>query len=123
MLIKVIRLNLAKNFLEYIISRYREELKSSLAVDTGLPSGIWHVSIGNPKMPIISCGDLIITSSKLKLGKEFGYNDFPNSFEITYRLKSARERGRNELVRIMNSGRGRTYVYPEASDNPDYDMY
>lgn len=112
-----------KNATTYIISKYRESLKAALSADTGLPSGIWHVTIGNPKAPIISCGDLIITESTLKLGKELGYNDFPNSFEITYKLSSARPRGRQELIRIMNSGRGRLYVYPTAKDNPDYDLY
>lgn len=114
---------IAKTSLQYIVSRYREDLKASLSVDTGLPSGIWHVTIGNPKAPIISCGDLIVESSRLKLGKELGYNDFPNSFEITYSLKSARPRGRNELIRIFNSGRGRLYVYKQTNLNPDYDLY
>ncbi len=114
---------LLKNSVEYIVSRYREDLKASLSVDTGLPSGVWHVTIGNPKAPIISCGDLIISNSRLKLGKELGYNDFPNSFEITYDLQSARPRGRNELIRIFNSGRGRLYVYKQPTLNPDYDLY
>jgi hypothetical protein len=112
-----------KNSLSYIVSRYREDLKASLSVDTGLPSGIWHVTIGNPKSPIVSCGDLIIKNSTLKLGKEIGYNDFPNSFEIIYVLESARPRGRNELIRIFNSGRGRLYVYKNHTQNPDYDLY
>jgi hypothetical protein len=112
-----------KNSAEYIISRYREDLKAALSVDTGLPSGVWHVTIGNPKSPIISCGDLVIDSSTLKLGKELGYNDFPNEFSVTYSLKSARPRGRDELNRIFNAGRGRVYVYENAKLNPDYDLY
>ena len=116
-------LNIIDGAFTYIISRYREDLKAALSVDTGLPSGIWHMTIGNPKNPIISCGDLIITNSTLKLGNEMGYNDFPNSFEIEYELESARERGRESLIRIMNSGRGRLYVYPDSSKNPDYDLY
>ncbi len=107
---------------KYIISRYRENLRAALASDTGLPSGIWHITIGNPKAPVISCGDLIITESALTLGKELGYNDFPNEFKITISLESARERGRDELTRIFNSGRGRIYTYPKVSDNPDYDL-
>jgi hypothetical protein len=115
--------NIVTKGVKYIISRYRENLKTALSVDTGLPSGIWHVTIGNPKAPIISCGDLIIRSSKLKLGKELGYNDFPNEFKVSYNLESARERGRDELNRIFNAGRGRVYVYPNAIANPDYDLY
>ncbi|MFM2392693.1 MAG: hypothetical protein RLZZ546_675, partial [Bacteroidota bacterium] len=41
----------------------------------------------------------------------------------TYDLQSARPRGRNELIRIFNSGRGRLYVYKQPTLNPDYDMY
>lgn len=108
---------------EYIISRYRENLKAALSVETGLPSGIWHITIGNPKSPIISCGDLVLSSSILKLGTELGYNDFPNSFKIDYTLKSARTRGRDELSRIFNAGRGRVYVYDKSINNPDYDLY
>ena len=108
---------------KYIISRYREKLKGALSADTGLPSGIWHVTIGNPKAPIISCGDLIIETSKLDLGNELGFNDFPNEFTVEYSLVTARERGRDEINRVFNSGRGRVYVYPEAKYNPDYDLY
>lgn len=115
--------NVATKIIEYIISRYREDLKAALSVDTGLASGIWHVTIGNPMIPIVSCGDLIVSSSTLDMGTELGFNDFPNSFKIKYSLTSARERGRQELIRIFNSGRGRFYVYPNASDNPDHDLY
>lgn len=115
--------NVAENAVKYIMSRYREKLKAAISADTGLPSGIWHVTIGNPKSPIVSCGDLIISSSTLKLGNELGYNDFPNEFSVTYKLNSARPRGRDELNRIFNAGRGRVYVYPKAKDNPDYDLY
>lgn len=107
----------------HIISRYREDLKAALSVDTGLPSGIWHVTIGNPKAPIISCGDLVITGSDLVLGRELGYNDFPNEFSVTYTLTAARTRGRDEINRIFNAGRGRVYVYKEPKNNPDYNMY
>ena len=115
--------NIVSSGVEYIISRYRENLKAALSVETGLPSGIWHITIGSPKSPIISCGDLVLSSSTLKLGNELGYNDFPNSFKIDYTLDSARTRGRDELTRIFNAGRGRVYVYDKAIKNPDYDLY
>jgi hypothetical protein len=105
---------------KHIISRYREAIKAALSAETGMASGIWHVTIGNPKNPVISCGDLVITTSTLELGKELGYNDFPTTFSYSITLASARERGRNELERIFNAGRGRVYVYKKTSDNPDY---
>jgi hypothetical protein len=105
--------------INFVISRYRERMKSAFAADTGLPSGIWHVSIGNPKKPFISCGDLVIESGSIKLGKELGYNDFPTSFSCTIELKSARQRGRDELERIFNAGRGRVYIYAKPNQNID----
>lgn len=107
----------------FIISRYREALKAAISVDTGMPSGIWHVTIGSPLSPIVSCGDLIIKKSTLTLGNELGYNDFPNSFTVVYEIESSRERGAQELQRIFNAGRGRVYVYKNYKDNPDYYKY
>lgn len=109
--------------LKFLISKYREQLKAALAAETGLPSGIWHVTIGNPKNPIISCGDLVLIDSTLKLGNELGFNDFPNEFSVEYQLKTARERGRDEIEAIMNAGKGRVFTYLETSNNPDYDIY
>jgi hypothetical protein len=114
---------LADKAVKQFISVYRESLKAALAYDTGMPSGIWHVTIGNPKNPILSCGDLVVRTSTLELGKELGYNDFPNSFTCKYELFSARSRGRDELERIFNAGRGRVYVYEDWKLNPDYDKY
>jgi hypothetical protein len=106
--------------IKWLISRYRERFKAAFAADTGVPSGVWHVTIGNPMNPIVSCGDLIPTGShEIKMGTELGYNDFPTSFTCTISLTSARERGRDELEKIFNSGRGRFYVYNKQHQNPD----
>lgn len=110
------------NTSQMILSRYRENIKHALSGETGLPSSSWHLTVGNPKNPIVSCGDLVLSDSTLTLGKELGYNDFPNSFTYSVNLKSARERGRNEIERIFNAGRGRFYVYANPSDNPDYHL-
>jgi hypothetical protein len=106
--------------IKWLISRYRERFKSAFAADTGSPSGVWHVTIGNPMNPIVSCGDLIPSgSNEIKMGTELGYNDFPTSFKCKINLTSARARGRDELERIFNSGRGRFYVYTKQNQNPD----
>jgi hypothetical protein len=105
--------------LGYLVSRYRERFKAAFAADTGSPSGVWHVTVGNPLKPTISCGDLVLTDADIVLGSELGYNDAPTSFSCTVSLKGARVRGRDELERIFNAGRGRVYVYKNPSDNPD----
>lgn len=115
--------NTAIDASKFIISRYREALKGAIAVDTGLPMGNWHVTIGNPQAPIVSCGDLIVKKSTLTLGSELGYNDFPDSFKVKYELETTRERGSQEIQRIFNAGRGRVYVYEDYRSNPDYYKY
>lgn len=107
----------------YIFSNFREALKAAITADTGLPSGVWHVTIGNPKSPTIACGDLVLKTSSLKIGNELGFNDFPNSFSVEYTLESARERGRDGLSQILNTGRGRVYTYKDYRNNPDYYRY
>ncbi len=49
---------------------------------SGTPSGYWHCTIGNPKKPFFSCGDLITTSVTLSFGKVLAYNDLPSTIKI-----------------------------------------
>lgn len=113
--------DLGDNSLTFLMSRFRETLKGAISADTGMASGIWHVTIGNPKAPTISCGDMILTESTVNIANELGYSDFFESFSVDIILKSARERGRDELERILNS-RGRVYTYKDYRDNPDYGL-
>jgi hypothetical protein len=109
---------------KYIFDRYREDLKAAISVDTGLPSGGWHVMIGDPRNPFISCGDLVVGHDcNVKFGKELGPGGFPTSFSVTYTLSQARPRGRQEIMRIFNGGRGRIYTYKATKDNPDYGIF
>lgn len=107
-----------------MLDRYREDLKAAISVDTGLPSGGWHVMIGDPQNPFISCGDLVVGDDcNVKFGKELGPGGFPTSFIVSYSLKQARPRGRQEIMKIFNGGRGRVYTYKAAKDNPDYGIF
>ncbi len=111
---------IAKN----IFDRYRESLKAAISFDTGLPSGGWHVMIGDPRNPFISCGDLVVgKTSMVKFGKELGPGGFPTSFSVSYNLEQARTRGRQEIMKIFNGGRGRIYTYKATKDNPDYGIF
>jgi hypothetical protein len=110
--------------LKHIFDRYREVLKASISVDTGLPNGSWHVMIGDPQNPFISCGDLVVNDKSIvSFSKELGMGGFPTSFSVTYTLTMNRPRGRQELMRIFNAGRGRVYTYKKADDNKDYGIY
>jgi len=116
--------NSVKTIEEYtskVMSIYRFKLIASLQADTGLPSGQWHVTVGNPFNPIVTVGDLVLNGQiSLNFNDELSYNDFPTEVYATVKLKSARSRGAQEIEQIFNNGFGRIYVYPSDLSNPDY---
>lgn len=103
-----------------LVSKYVEDIKAAYSVMTGAPSGLWHLTIGNPKSPILSIGDLVVKRSTITFGSELGYNDLPTSFKYSVTVASARNRGRQEIESIFNSGRGRIYkrVQTDGSIDP-----
>jgi len=99
-----------KTILGGVISKYRLKIFSVMQALSGTPSGYWHCTIGNPKKPFFSCGDLITTSVTLSFGKVLAYNDLPSTIKITFTLDSARNLGGQEIMDAFNTGQGRTYL-------------
>lgn len=81
---------------------------------TGLPTGEWHLTVGNPMNPILCIGDLILDSSTISFGDELGYDDFPTKLMVECNLKHNKPKGRAEIESMFNAGRGRIYLKPEA---------
>lgn len=105
-----------------LFSLYRFQLTAAVQADMGLPSGSWHVSVGNPFNPIASVGDLVINRSggmTMKFNNELSYDDKPTEVTFSISLKNARPRGAQEIEQIFNAGKGRIYVYPQYDDDPD----
>ena len=71
---------------------------------SGTPTSYWHLTIGNPFNPILTWGDLILESSKIKMSNEFGSNDFPVGFDAEISLKPARSLGQSEIIQKFNKG-------------------
>jgi hypothetical protein len=92
-----------------VISKYRVRLLATIHALTGAPSGYWHVTIGNPKRPIFSSGDMICSGVTLTFGKVLGFNDLPSTIKIDFDLTSARDLGGQEIFDRLNTGRGRDY--------------
>lgn len=99
-----------KSVLGHVLSKYRLRLFSTLQALTGAPSGVWHVSIGNPRKPFLSTGDMITTSVTIAFGNVLAYNDLPSSLKISFTLTSARNLGGQEIMDRFNTGQGRTYL-------------
>jgi hypothetical protein len=54
---------------------------------TGTPSTPWHITIGNPKRPIFSSGDMYIQDDvKVDLGPILQFNDLPSSIKCELHL-------------------------------------
>lgn len=105
----------ARNVLGNVISKYRIKLFSVVQALTGAPSGYWHVTIGNPKKPFFSSGDLTTSNVALSFGRVLGYNDLPSTIKIEFTLGSARNLGGQEIMDAFNTGQGRTYLQRKRS--------
>jgi len=105
----------AKTILGSVVSKYRIRFFGILQAMTGAPSAYWHVTIGNPKKPFFSCGDLYTTSVTMEFGKVLSYNDLPSTIKISFSLESARNLGGQEIMDALNTGQGRTYIQRKRS--------
>jgi len=106
----------------HVISKYKIKLLGIVNALTGGASTPWHVTIGNPKKPLFTSGDMLVSEVKLTLGKTLAFNDLPSSIKIEFSLSNARSLGAQEIFNRFNSGRGRSYVrlqksYVETSDS------
>lgn len=94
-------------------SRYKWKLRGAIGAMTGQHTAPWHVTIGNPKFPWFTIGNLILDSIHLDFGGELSYNDMPTELNVKITLKSGRVMGAQELTELFNNGKGRIYDTPE----------
>jgi len=92
-----------------ITDSFLKEIVFPASILTGLPTGEWHVVVGNPCNPIAMIGNLICTGVKFNFNDVLGPDDFPTELTATITLQPARERERGEIESIFNRGRGRLY--------------
>ena len=82
------------------IKKYRIKFLGIINALTGSPSGIYHVTIGNPLRPLFASGDLIPEGQmKITLGSELGYNNLPTTIKFSCKLKNARPCGLQEIYK------------------------
>lgn len=83
------------------------------AFDSLLPgglSGLWHVTIGNPKNPIIAMGNLIMTKASIQHDGPLGIDDFPTEIKVTVTLKHAKSRDLTSIAHMYTRGLGSIYI-------------
>jgi len=84
------------------------------------PVGCWHLTIGNPKSPIIEVGNLIMTNATITHYGPLGIDDFPTGLKVTVELEHAKPRDIMGIEQMY--GRGDTRVYSPLGSRV-LDMY
>jgi len=70
----------------------------------GEPVGLWHVTIGNPRNPILSMGNLIIENTEYQCYGPLGIDDFPTGLKVVVNLKHAKPRDASEIANMFTKG-------------------
>lgn len=84
------------------------------------PVGFWHVTIGNPKHPIMSMGNMIITNTTIEHMGPLGLDDFPTGLKVTVDLERGKPRDIRDIEKIYMQGNDRIYA---PMGNKVFDMY
>jgi len=92
-----------------VISKYRVQIGGIVSSLTGEPSTPWHVTIGNPKSPIFSSGDMYTQNVTIEMGEVLAFNDLPSNITVSCTLSNARSMGIQEIFAKFNSGKARSY--------------
>ncbi len=71
--------------------------------------GLWHVTIGNPRNPILSIGNLILTNATVQQSGPLGIDDFPTELKVSVTLKHARPRDVTDISRMYTQGTNAIY--------------
>ena len=79
------------------------------------PTGQWHLMIGNPRNPIMSIGNLCLTSAKIEHYGPLGLDDFPTGLKVTVTLEHAKARDSVAIEQMYMQGNNRIYT-PMGAD-------
>jgi len=77
---------------------------------TPTPTGQWHLTVGNPRNPILSIGNLILTGADIEHYGPLGIDDFPTGLKVTVILKHAKPRDSVAIEQMYMQGDNRIYV-------------
>ena len=88
----------------------RPAMYASNSILSGEAVGPWHLTIGNPRNPIMSMGNMIIDSPvEIQQSGPLGIDDFPSEIKVTVTLKHGRPRDAVEIEKMYTKGRSGIY--------------
>lgn len=82
---------------------------------TDAPIGLWHVTIGNPFHPIMSIGNMVITSTKITHTGPLGLDDFPTGLKVEVTLDRGKGRDKRDIEKLYLHGLNR--IYSQMGEN------
>jgi len=82
----------------------RPALYAVTSILDGSPTGFWHVTIGNPRNPIMSMGNMIVKDTKIQHYGPLGLDDFPTGIKVTMTLEHAKARDITEIGKMYTQG-------------------
>ena len=98
------------NILLYALTEtFTRDLVFPSSVLSGLPTGEWHLVVGNPCNPIAMMGNLICQKIDIVFGETLGPDDFPTELTAKIEMQHGRSRERGEIESMFNRGGGRLY--------------
>lgn len=105
---------LGKNLLSVVaggmlnaLGRPQRQAVNSLLNDS--PVGLWHLTIGNPKHPIMSMGNMILTDVNIQHYGRLGMDDFPVGLRVNISLKHGMPRDAKGIEHMYMMGDSRIY--------------
>lgn len=97
----------------------RPGLYGFMSILSGDNVGPWHVTIGNPRMPILSIGNLILEDTEIQHYGPLGIDDFPTGLKVTVKLKHAMPRDSMKIEHMYTNGSS-ALVMPISGDMDIY---
>lgn len=85
------------------------------------PVGMWHLTIGNPRNPILSVGNLILNNCTIKHMGPLGIDDFPTQLRVSVELSSAMPRDIVKIEQMYLMGDSRIYTPMSVTGQKVYD--
>jgi len=122
-------LNTIKNFLNDLggmlaggmlnmLGRPQKSMVNSLL--SPAPTGLWHVTIGNPFHPIMSMGNMILKNTTITHTGPLGLDDFPTGIKVECDLDRGKPRDLRGIEMMYMNGNDRIY---HSMGPKVFDMY
>lgn len=73
------------------------------------PTGLWHVTIGNPHHPIMVMGNMVLLNTEIEHSGPLGLDDFPTNLKVTCTLTRGKPRDQYGIENMYMQGNDRIF--------------